>query len=119
MSQDIQPTPVQVTTPTAVRIIVTYTAKVPPIQYSQLEASTMMIVDLPPDTTPEQASEKSAQLWRTLHEDYGDQFARIVNDSMNAGGWEGIEKLPTPVKSFATAVKAIWASIGTRLGGAK
>jgi glutathione peroxidase-family protein len=100
-----------------VRVIVTYTAKVPPLQYGQLEASTMMIVDLPPDTTPEQASETSAQIWRTLHEDYGDQFAEIVNNSMNANGWEAMDKLPSPVKSFASAVKAIWASIGTRLSG--
>lgn len=61
MSND---TPIQlVTTPSAVRVIVTYTAKVPAMQYSQLEAST--------------------------------------------------------IKSFATAVKTIWATIGARLGGAK
>lgn len=117
MSND---TPIQlVTTPSAVRVIVTYTAKVPAMQYSQLEASTMMIIDLPPDTTPENATQTATSAWRDLHEGYGDQFADIVNQSMNADGWSKINELQNPAKSFATAVKTIWATIGARLGGAK
>lgn len=103
------------TMPRAVRVIVTYTAKVNTGNYSSLETSTMAIIDLPPDTSVNEASREAVNMWRILHEDYGGQFSEIATDSMNAGGWDAIEKQQNHVRPFLIVVKTIWGNIGARL----
>jgi hypothetical protein len=102
-----------ITTPTARRIIVTYTAKVSAGNYSSFEAQTMMIIDLPPDTTPDSATTEAVTAWRDLHESYGDQFAQIATQPND--NWQSIETMPKAVQSLMTVVKTIWGNISPRL----
>ena len=103
-----------ITTPTTRRIIVKYRATVKSADYSTLEAETMMIIDLPPDTSPDSATTEAVTAWRNLHESYGDQFAEIASEPRD--NWQSINTLPSHMKSFVTNVKIIWGNLSNRVG---
>jgi hypothetical protein len=108
-TQTDEPVYQSVTMPTAVRIIVTYTARVPTVPYAHIEAQTMAIVDLPPNSTPADAVMEAGALWRSLHEEYGTQIAEIITEPRD--NWDKIQTQPKDMQSIITVFKTMFGNL--------
>lgn len=108
---DIIPTKQTEVPPTqaqAVRIIVTYKATLPVIQYGSLASEAMAIIDLPPDTTPEEATLQAGQVWQQLHSSFEEEFRKIA--LAERGDFKQIPQ--SPMQAFFTAFNVFFGRLG-------
>lgn len=114
MTAEIQEPEIQVVEqPTAVRIIVTFKAKVNAGNFSAFDAEAMAIVDLPPQTTTDTAVSKAGELWKDLHTEFGKQIATTISEPRD--NWNKIAEQPDAMKPIITVFKTMWGNISAYL----
>lgn len=92
------------------KLTVKYVASINIGNYSSFGAETLVVLDLEPDMTQEQVSQKFSEVWEDLHNQFGLQAQKIIHRSSQVD-FDKVNFFHQALRPFLTVFKTLWGAL--------
>lgn len=98
------------------KLTVKYTGTVNVGNYSSVGVEAWAVIDLPPNTTQEQMTQKFSEVWSALHHQFGVEVQKIAHQATQID-FNKVNLFVQPLRPFITVFKTLWGWLSVTSNG--